>query len=166
MGRMPAVLALGTGLGYLQLVLQESVPRVLLARRWHAMLGLHPSSPIASVGLAGEWKKWTRAAGHGGTAGRRLLRRSLPPHRRRASPYGEKKAHGNQKRSEAFQRCAAVAAWRCWEPSPQVGLAADGEYKGPIGAVAPWLRPPKRFCGPSQREGKLRGKRRAAGGVS
>ena len=56
MGKLPAVLALGTGLGHLQLVLQEGVPRVLLARRWHAMLGLHPSSPIASVGLAGEWK--------------------------------------------------------------------------------------------------------------
>ena len=56
MGKLSAVLALGTGLGHLQLVLQEGVPRVLLARRWHAMLGLHPSSPIASVGLAGEWK--------------------------------------------------------------------------------------------------------------
>ena len=56
MGRMPEVLALGTGSGHLQHVLQESVPRVLLARCWHAMLGLHPSSPIASVGLAGEWK--------------------------------------------------------------------------------------------------------------
>ena len=56
MGKVPAVLALGTGLGHLQLVLQESVPRVLLARRWHAMLGLRPSSSIASAGLAGEWK--------------------------------------------------------------------------------------------------------------
>ena len=60
MGRMPAVLALGTGLGHLQLVLQEGVPRALLARRWHAMLGLRPSSSIASAGLAGEWKSGQR----------------------------------------------------------------------------------------------------------
>ena len=60
MGEVPAVLAVGTGLGYLRLVLQEGVPRALLARRWHAMLGLRPSRSIASVGLAGEWKSGQR----------------------------------------------------------------------------------------------------------
>ena len=71
MGKLSAVLALGTGLGYLQLVLQEGVPRALRARRWHAMLGLRPSRPTASVDLAGEWKKRTRATGRCGTAGKK-----------------------------------------------------------------------------------------------
>ena len=57
MGGVPEMLAHRVGLGTLWLMSQVGVPGALLARCWHSMLGLHPSSVKTSISLAGEWKK-------------------------------------------------------------------------------------------------------------
>ena len=149
------MLAVGTGLGYLRLVLQEGVPRALLARRWHAMLGLRTSRPTASVDLAGEWKKRTRATGRCGTAGKRLGRWPGAPHRRRPCRKREKKAPSNK----GVVRCSGTKTplkiWWCWESAWQAGWRPTEKCTGLTGAVAPWLRPPKDFEGVVKRKGEL-----------